>query len=99
MPAVKKPVINAHFFGETREIVNGQVVKDTVVNTTYDGKVLHIDKQENDTHLETLLLRPTSKINLLDRLRYVYGQQTHKNKRKNKRTHKRKQSNKKKRRT
>ena len=42
MHAIKTPVY-AHYFGETREIVNGRVVKDTSVNTTYDGKNLHID--------------------------------------------------------
>ena len=105
MPAVKKPVVNAHFFGETREIVNGHVVKDTVVNTDYDGKILHIDKREHNTlahydikddQLKTLLLRPTSKINLLDRLKQVYNKRTHK--RNNKRNNKRKQTNKTKRR-
>ena len=86
MPLVKNPVIHAQFFGETREIVNGCVVKDTVINTTYDGK-----------NLRTLLLRPTSKINLLDRLRHMYGE--HKKTRKfGKKQHKRTRYTKKKRR-
>ena len=62
MPAVKNSVY-ANFSDETREIVNGHVVKDTTLNTDYDIK----DKQ-----LETLLLRPTSKINLLERLSRAY---------------------------
>ena len=98
MPLVKKPVIHAQFFGETREIVNGRLVKDTVVNTAYDGKNLRIVKRENNTHLKTLLLRPTSKINLLDRLRHMYGE--HKETRNiGKRQHKRRSQTKKKRRT
>ena len=71
MHAVKTPGVNVHFFGETREMV-----KDNGVNA--------MDKRENNTlahyaikdkQLKTLLLRPMSKINLLDRLRHVY---THK---------------------
>lgn len=88
MPLVKKPVapvIHAQFFGETRAIVNGRVVKDTVINAAYDGKMLR-----------TLLMRPTSKINLLDRLRDMYGKQTHNI---GKKQHKRKQHTQKKRRT
>jgi hypothetical protein len=80
MSAVKKPVVNSHFFGETREIVNGHVVKDTVVS--YDGKTL------KDNQLKTLLMSPISKMSLLERL---YGHFTHK--RNN--THKHKKRNKK----
>ena len=80
MPAVNKPVY-AHFFGETREMVNGQVVKDTAVNTTYDGKNLHIDKRDNnaiahynikDNELKKLLRKPMSKVDLLKRLSQDY---------------------------
>jgi hypothetical protein len=69
-----KPVVTGHFFGERKEIVNGRVVKDTTVH--YDIE----DKQ-----FKTLLLRPTSKINLLERLRYAYGHKKHTHK---KHTHK-----------
>jgi hypothetical protein len=69
-----KPVVNAHFFGERKEIVNGRVVNDTT---------FHYDIE--DKQLKTLLLRPTSKINLLDRLRYAYGPKKHTHK---KHTHK-----------
>ena len=76
MHTIKTPVY-AHYFGETREIVNGHVVKDTTVNTTYDGKKIHVD-------LKTLMSRPTSKINLLERLNRAYPdkkdkKKTHKN--------------------
>jgi len=99
MHTVKKPVVHTHFFGETRDIVNGHVVKDTVINTAYDGKILHIDKHENnrlanydikDKQLKILLLRPTSKINLLDRLRQSYGDNKRTHKRNNKRNRKKK---------
>jgi hypothetical protein len=39
----------AFFFGEAKNIINGQVVKDTAVKTEYDGKVLHMDKRDNNT--------------------------------------------------
>jgi hypothetical protein len=87
MHAIKTPVY-AHYFGETREIVNGHVVKDTSVNTTYDGKNLHIDIKDN--HLKTLLSRPTSKINLLERLNRVYRDKTHKKKTHREKTHRKK---------
>jgi len=97
MPAVKNSVY-AHFSGETREIVNGHVVKDRAVNTDYDGKILHIDKRNNNTishydikdkQLKTLLLRPTSKINLLERLSRDYHEKTksHNKKSRKKKSH------------
>ena len=88
MAAVKKPVVNADLFVETREIVNGHGVKDNVVS--YDGKTL----QNEDKQLKTLLMRPMSKMNLLERL---YGDCMHK--RTHKRNKKRKRINKTKRHT
>jgi hypothetical protein len=87
MHAIKTPVY-AHYFGETREIVNGHLVKDTTVNTTYDGKKIHVD-------LKTLMSRPTSKINLLERLNRAYPvkkdkKKTQKKTQKKKKTHKKK---------
>ena len=88
MHSIKTPVY-AHYFGETREIVNGRVVKDTTVNTTYDGKNLQVDIKDNQ--LKTLLSRPTSKINLLERLKRAYpDKKTHKKRTHNKLRHKKK---------
>jgi hypothetical protein len=83
MHAIKSPVY-AHYFGETREIVNGHVVKDTTVNTTYDGKNIHVD-------LKTLMARPTSKMNLFERLNRAYPDKKQK---KTKKTHKKTQKKK-----
>ena len=69
--------------------MNGRVVKDTTVNTTYDGKNLQVDIKDNQ--LKTLLSRPTSKINLLERLKRAYpDKKTHKKRTHNKLRHKKK---------
>lgn len=68
--ADKNKPVYAHFFGETREIVNGKVVKDLAIQGDYNGKKLHIDKRDNnqishfeikDTKLKNFLLRATRK--------------------------------------
>ena len=83
MPAGKnKQPVYARFFGETKQIVNGQVVQDSAVNTEYNGEKLHIDKMDNghiahydikDKQLKKLLLRPKSNVNLFERLSQDYG--------------------------
>jgi len=82
LTADKNKPVYAHFFEEEREIVNGKVVKDRAVESDYNGEMLHIDKRNNnhishivikDTRLKNFLLRPTSKLNLLERLRLDYG--------------------------
>jgi hypothetical protein len=84
------PVIRAYSFGETKEIVNGQIVQDKSVKTEYNGKLLHVDKQDNNkfTHyilkgkeLKHLLKKKTSKLGLLERLNADYmGHKTKRNK-------------------
>jgi hypothetical protein len=87
----------AHFFGEAKQIVNGQVVQDKAINSDYNGKLLHVDKVDNgkvahfnikDKELKKLLLTPRSKVNLLERLSGDYG----KTRRHRKRTGKHKRS-------
>jgi hypothetical protein len=91
MPAGKnKQPVYARFFGETKQIVNGQVVQDSAVNTEYNGEKLHIDKMDNgqiqhydikDKQLKKLLLRPKSKVNLFERLSQDYGRKGRRTKR------------------
>jgi|688.fasta_scaffold1834592_1 hypothetical protein len=87
----------AHFFGETKEIINGKVVKDTAVNSEYDGTILHIDKRDKnkishyditDANLKKLLAIPMSKRTLLERLSTDYSKTTHKKHKKHKKTKK-----------
>lgn len=70
LAADKNKPVYAHFFGETREIVNGKVVKEMAIQGDYNGKKLHIDKRDNnqishfeikDTKLKNFLLRATRK--------------------------------------
>ena len=77
MPAGKnKQPVYSRFFGETKQIINGQVVQDSAVNSEYNGKKIHIDKMDNgqishydikDKQLKKLLLSPRSNINILER--------------------------------
>ncbi len=84
MPAVKKNPVVAHFFGETKEIINGEVVNDTAVKGEYDGKILHVDKRDNnqiahyDIKLKNLLSTPSGKMNLFERLNKDFGKQSSK---------------------
>lgn len=88
MPAGKnKQPVYSRFFGETKQIVNGQVVQDSAINSEYNGKKLHIDKMDNgqishydikDKQLKKLLLSPRSNVNLLDRLSKDYGKKRRK---------------------
>ena len=86
--ADKNKPVYAHFFGETREIVNGKVVKEMAIQGDYNGKKLHIDKRDNnqishfeikDTNLKNFLLRETSK--------HKRSKHKHSNKHSNKRSH------------
>ena len=76
-----KPIIHAYSFGETKQIVNGQVVQDQTVKSEYNGKLLHVDQRDNNnfTHyilkgkeLNKLLNKKTSKLGLLERLSTDY---------------------------
>ena len=90
----------AYFHGKTKETINGQVVKDTELNTEYNGKVLHIDERNNDQvkhlvidngHLKKLLSQKASNLNLLDRLESDYSglyKRPRKSKKKTKKTKK-----------
>ncbi len=72
-----KPFVRAYSFGEEKETINGHVVQNKAVKSEYNGKTLHVDKQDNNqfTHyvlkgkeLKKLLKKKTSKLGLLDRL-------------------------------
>ena len=74
--------------GETKRVVNGKVVEDSMINSEYNGKKLHVDQRHNNEFkhfvlnnkdIKHLLNRKTSKINLLDRLKIDYNK-TKKNK-------------------
>ena len=78
-----KPIIHSYSFGESKEIINGQVVEDKAVKSEYNGKLLHVDKKDNNkfTHyvlkgkeLKNLLRKKTSKLGLLERLNADYMQ-------------------------
>jgi hypothetical protein len=97
MPKPQQPIIHSYSFGEAKEIVNGQVVHDTSVKSEYNGKTLHVDKNENGKfmhyelkgkELKHLLKKKTDDLGLFERLKADYmGEQTHKHK---KHTHKHK---------
>ena len=72
-------VIYTRFSGETKEIRNGRVVKDSAINTEYDGKTLQVDKRDKNrvSHftikdMRKLLAQPMSKENLMERLSKDY---------------------------
>ena len=69
------------FHGEAKRSVNGKVVEDSMINSEYNGKKLHIDERKNNEFkhavidnkdIKNLLYRKTSKINLFDRLMRDY---------------------------
>ena len=73
------PTIYSRFSGETKEILNGRVVKDYAINTEYDGKTLEVAKRDKNrvSHftikdMRKLLARPMSKENLMERLSKDY---------------------------
>jgi hypothetical protein len=79
----------SYSYAETKEIVNGKIVKDTAIKTEYDGKKLHIDKFENgkkyhalinDNELKKILAKPTNKMDLLKRLKKLYTKRKYHNK-------------------
>ena len=84
-----KGSIYSHFSGETKEIINGKVIKDTAINTDYDGKQLHIDKRNNNvvTHytiandtIKKLLNTPSNNMDLIQRLTSDFTRKTRKSK-------------------
>jgi hypothetical protein len=69
-------------YGETKRIIDGKVVEDSMINSEYNGKKLHVDQRHNNEFkhvvidnkdIKNLLYRKTSKINLVDRLMRDYG--------------------------
>ena len=50
-----KPIIHAYSFGETKQIVNGQVVQDQAVKSEYNGKLLHVDERDNNNFTHYIL--------------------------------------------
>jgi hypothetical protein len=67
-----------YFFGEAKQLVNGQLIADKALETTYDGKVLHVDERNNnkvshftvkDKVLSKLLTNPSSETDLIERLK------------------------------
>ena len=68
----------AYFFGETKQIVNGQVIQDSAIKSEYNGKILHIDERDNNKikHysiknkkiLKKLLANPINNLGLFERL-------------------------------
>ena len=96
--ADKNKPVYAHFFGETREIVNGKVVKEMAIQGDYNGKKLHIDKRDNnqishfeikDTKLKNFLLRATRKHKRSKHNRSKHKRSKHKHSNKhNKHSHK-----------
>ena len=90
-----KGSIYSHFSGETKEIINGKVIKDTAINTDYDGKQLHIDKRNNNvvTHytiandtIKKLLNTPSNNMDLIQRLTTDFTRKTRKSKTKRSKT-------------
>jgi hypothetical protein len=80
-----RPLVYLH--EETKRSVNGQVVEDSMINSEYNGKNLHIDERNNNEykhysidnkHLKKLLNKHMSKRNLLDRLKTDYSQKNKK---------------------
>ena len=90
-----KGSIYSYSSDETKEIINGKVVKDTAINTQYDGKQLHIDKRnnnvfkhytiDNDT-IKKLLNTPSNNIDLIQRLTTDFTRKTRKSKTKRSKT-------------
>ena len=67
----------SYFIGEYKQMVNGNIVDDVSIESTYDGNKMHIDKRDNNVvshltiknnQLHNLLNNSTSQENLFDRL-------------------------------
>ena len=63
--------VYARLIGETKQIVNGEVVQDTVIKSEYNGRITHYNIKDNA--LKKLLASPTSNMNLIERLKLDYG--------------------------
>jgi len=106
MTRIKKPQAHAYFYEETKQLVNGEVVKDSAIKSEYNGEVIHVDKRDNDKlkhyiikdkKINKLLTNPISNLGLLERLSTDFNvtakrkkKRTHKHKHKHKHTHKHK---------
>ena len=92
MTRIKKPQAHAYFYEETKQLVNGEVVKDSAIKSEYNGEVIHVDKRDNDKlkhyiikdkKINKLLTNPISNLGLLERLSTdfnVTAKHTHKHK-------------------
>lgn len=67
----------SYFIGEYKQMVNGNIVDDVSIESTYDGNKMHIDKRDNNVvshltiknnQLHNLLNGSTSQENLFERL-------------------------------
>ena len=72
------PHMKAYFLGETKQIINGQVMQDSAIKSEYNGKTLHVDERHNNQMkhytiknkkiLNKILENPISNIGLFERL-------------------------------
>jgi len=67
----------AYFIGEYKQMVNGNIIDDVSIESTYDGNKMHIDKRDNNVvshltiknkQLHNLLNGSTSQESLFERL-------------------------------
>jgi len=75
--------VKAYFLGETKQIVNGQVIQDSAIKSEYNGKILHIDERDNNKikHytiknkkiLKKLLANPVNNLGLFERLSHDFN--------------------------
>ena len=85
---LNKPIIKSFFSSESANIVNGQVVQDSKISSSYDGKQVQLHRCENDRcnnyqlkdkALVRLLSKNLSKNELIDRLNRNYSLKTQNN--------------------
>jgi len=75
---VPHPHMKAYFLGETKQIINGQVMQDSAIKSEYNGKTLHVDERDNNQMkhytiknkkiLNKILENPISNLGLFERL-------------------------------
>ena len=70
--------MKSYFLGETKQIINGQVMQDSAIKSEYNGKTLHVDERHNNQMkhytiknkkiLNKILENPISNLGLFERL-------------------------------